>query len=240
MILQDLEKEETELHPEAPYKKQLSRHVISGFCTYSTGAYREVEDPLMLYRGKHCVEVFYKHIKEEAKRLYHMFPERPMKRLTQEEWREFKGATKCHICFNDFQEDNNYKVRDHCHHTGLYQGPAPRKCNLRYKIPRYIPVVFHNLSGYNTILFIRELGKKFDSGSAIGVIAENKEKCISFNVDVVRGLYKDMWGKTKEKKIQLRFINSIKFMVSSLDSLARNLAGVNGMMCKCRSRTYPH
>ena len=135
---------------------------------------------MKLYRGKDCVEVFCKHIKGEAKRLYNMFPERPMKHLTQEEWRELNRATDCHICFNDFEEDDkfNYKVRDHCHYTGLYQGPAHRICSLKYKMLRYIPIVFHNLSGYDVHLFIRELGKKFDSGS-IGVIAENKEKYIS-------------------------------------------------------------
>ena len=133
-----------------------------------------------------------------------MFPERPMKCLTQEEWKEFNGATKYNICFNDFEEDNNvnYKVRDHCHYIGLYRGPAHRIYNLRYKFPRHIPVIFHSLSGYNAHMFISELGKKFDSGS-IGVIAENKEKYISFNVNVTIGEYKDMWGKTKEKKFSL-------------------------------------
>ena len=53
-----------------------------------------------------------------------------------------------------------------------------------YKISHYIPIVFHNLSGYDAHLFIRELRKKFDTGK-IGVIAENKEKYISFNTDVV-------------------------------------------------------
>ena len=47
------------------------------------------------------------------------------------------------------------------------------------------------LSDYDAHLFIRDLGKKFDSGS-IGMIAENKEKYISFNVDVVVGRYEDM------------------------------------------------
>ena len=50
--------------------------------------------------------------------------------------------------------------------------------------------MFHNLSGYDVPLSIRELGKKFDSGS-IGVIAENKEWYISFNTDVVMDLYED-------------------------------------------------
>ena len=53
-----------------------------------------------------------------------------------------------------------------------------RICNLRYKTPRYIPVVFHNLSGYNVYLFIRELGRKCNSGS-IGVIAGNNVRRMS-------------------------------------------------------------
>ena len=77
--------EETELYPEAPYMKRINCHVTFGFCTYSTCAYGEVKDPLRFYRGKDCVEVFCNHIESEAKRLDHMFRERPMKRLTQEQ-----------------------------------------------------------------------------------------------------------------------------------------------------------
>ena len=94
-------------------------------------------------------------------------------------------------------------------------------CNLRYKIPRHIPIVFYNLSRYDAHLFIRELGKKFDTGK-IGVISENK-KYISLNVDVVVDWYEDELGRIKEKKIQLRFIDSMRFMASSLDSLTNNL-----------------
>ena len=92
---------------------------------------------------------------------------------------------------------------DHCHYMGLYQGPAHKLCNLRYKVSRYIPVVFYNLSGYNVHLFIRELGEKFDSGS-IGVIAGNKEEYISFNIDVIMVCMR-MVGvcKIKKKKIQV-------------------------------------
>ena len=189
----------------------------------------EVENPLKLYTGKNCVEVFCDYVENEVKRLYHMFPEKPMNCLTCEERREFKRARKCHICFKEFEEDNP-NVRDHCHYTGSYRGSAHRKCNLRYKIPSYIPFVFHNLSGYDAHFIIRELGKKFDTGK-IGVIAENKEKYISFNVDVVVDRYEDEFGEIKEKKIQLRFIDSMRFMMSSLDSLTNNLVGVSGMSC---------
>ena len=83
--------------------------------------------------------------------------------------------------------------------TGHYRGPAHRNCNLRYKIPLFIPILFHNLSSYDAHVFIRELGKKFDKGKT-GVIAENKEKYISFNVDVIVNEYVDDLGKVKEKE----------------------------------------
>ena len=61
--------------------KQINFHIPSGFCTYSMFAYRKVKNPLKLSQGKE----FCKHIRKEAKGLYHMLPERPMKHLTQEE-----------------------------------------------------------------------------------------------------------------------------------------------------------
>ena len=75
-------------------------------------------------------------------------------------------------------------MRDHCHYTGLYRGATHNNCNLKYLIPDYIPIVFHNLSGYDDHLFIKELGRRFNKND-IGVIAENKEKYISFNAKLM-------------------------------------------------------
>ena len=82
--------------------------------------------------------------------------------------------------------------------------------------------MFHNLSGYDAHLFIKELGRRFNKND-IGVIAENKEKYISFNVRInikLAGVKND--GTELHKNIQLRFIDSFRFMVSSLDKLASN------------------
>ena len=68
-------------------------------------------------------------------------------------------------------------------------------------------------------MFIWELGKETNK---TGVIAENEEKYISFTTDVMVDEYHDK-GKTKEKKVQLWFIDSFKFMASSSDSLTNNL-----------------
>ena len=88
----------------------------------------------------------------------------------------------------------------------------------------HIPIVFHNLSGYDAHLFIKELGRRFNKND-IGVIAENKEKQISFNVEInvkLAGVkYKD--GTEVCQNIQLRFIDSCRFMALGLDKLASNL-----------------
>ena len=221
----------------------------SEYCVNSKFTYGGVEEkPLGLYRGEDCVEKFCEYVLNEPKRLYDMFPSKSMKKLTSEQWRDYNTAEKCHICMKPFEEEEkksenadgkeeynkSKKVRDYCHYTGDYRGAAHNGCNLRYKIPSYIPVVFHNLSGYDAHLFIRELGRQ-NGNDSIGVIAENKKKYISFNVDVKVGEYTTKDGKTKDKKIQLRFIDSVRFMASSLDRLTSNLLGAGGSNCKCGS-----
>ena len=187
-------------NPEESYTKVINQHIPSGFCAYSEFSYGKVENPLKPYRGKDCVEVLCDHIENKTKRPYHTFPEKPMKPLTLKQWQKCNRATKCHTCFKKFL-DLNPKVRDHCHYTGQYRGPAHRSCNLMY----------------NT--------------NDIGVIAEYKEKYISFTIDIVVDQYVDALDEVKEKKIELRFIDSIRFMASSLDSLSSNLVGVSGMVC---------
>ena len=60
--------------PNQPYSQNVNQHVSTGWCVYSKFAYGEVKDPLRLYRGKDCVEKFCDYIRQEAHRLYHMFP----------------------------------------------------------------------------------------------------------------------------------------------------------------------
>ena len=206
-------------NPNQPYTNEVNQHTPSGWCVYSKFAYGDVDNPLRLYRGKDSIETFCNYIKGEARRLYHMFPELPMGPLTKKQWNKYKKATKCHICYKPFTL-RNPKVRDHCHYTGLYRGPAHSLCNLRYKIPSYIPVVFHNLSGYDTHLFIRELGGHTPD---MEVITKNKEDYISFSIKVPVDSYIDKNGEEKDKLIELRFKNSFKLMSSSLDSPTNNL-----------------
>ena len=208
----------------ASYTEKLNTHVPSGWCVYSKFAYGDVPDPMTDYRGKDCVERFVNHVEKEVKRLYELYPQQSMTELTDVLKAEHKAAESCHICLKPFDNPENRKVRDHCHYTGLYRGAAHNNCNMKYRIPDFVPIAFHNLSGYDAHLFIRELGKKFNKDD-IGVIAENKEKYISFNVSIPVKLagVTDKNGKQVIKKVKLRFIDSCRFMASSLDKLARNL-----------------
>ena len=84
--------------------------------------------------------------------------------------------------------------------------------------------MFHILSGYGAHFFIKKLGRKFSKNN-IGFITENKEKCISFNVKMNVRLAGVSNKDSKEvcKNIQQRFIDSCRFMSSSLDKTASNL-----------------
>ena len=194
-----------------------NNHVPSGF------AYGKVVNLLRIYCGEDCVKKFCDHVIGEAHRLYQSFPEKPMKPLTPKEMDTYKRSERCHICFKPFKEDKP-KVRDHCHCTGHYRGPTHTKCNLQYKIPSYIPIMFHNLLGYDAQLFIKELTASSTDGAKMGVIAKNKEDYISFSIKVEVDKYISNNGIEKSKEIELRFIDSFKFMSSSLDSLVNNLA----------------
>ena len=95
---------------------------------------------------------------------------------------------------------------------------------MKYQIPDHIPIVFHNLRGYDAHFFIKELGRRFNKND-VGVIAENKEKYISFNIEIKLKLagVRNEDGIEECKNIQLRLIDSCRFMASSLDKLASNL-----------------
>ena len=137
----------------------------------------------------------------------------PMLDLTPEQWATFRDATHCHICEEPF-EASDVRVRDHCHLSGRFRGPAHSECNLNYKNAFYIPIVFHNLSGYDSHFIIREkIATAFEGH--VDVLYITKEMYISFTKNV-----KDTAESDSRKYIKLRFIDSYKFLNTSLNKLA--------------------
>ena len=99
--------------------------------------------------------------------------------LTATESQSFSNATICHICTKPLGGD---KVRDHCHITGNYRGEAHNVCNLLYRISKTywkLPVVIHNLKGYDGHLNVKALKSEFRK---VKVIPQNMEKYLSLTV----------------------------------------------------------
>ena len=61
----------------------------------------------------------------------------------------------------EFMKTLYHKVKDHCHYTRKYRRAAQNICNLRYKIPEKIAVVFHNGSTYDYHFIIKKLVEEF-------------------------------------------------------------------------------
>ena len=136
--------------------------------------------------------------------------------------KEEKMHNKQKICKKRFSIDDNnkkyHRVRDHCHYTGKCRGAAHSICNLRYKTPKEIPVVFHNGSTYDYHFIIKELAEEFEG--QFECLKENVEKYVNFSVPIKKELDD---GKSITYKI--KFIDSFRFMSSSLSNLADNFSG---------------
>ena len=127
------------------------------------------------------------------------------------------------------------KVRDHCHYTGKYRGDAHSICNQHYKIKKEIPVVFHNGSVYDYHFIIKYLARKFEGHFTR--LGENTEKYITFSVPIRKVINGDNDNdndnnnynnnnKAKTITYRIKFVDSYRFMQSSLSTLTDNLSEI--------------
>ena len=166
-------------------------------------------------------------LKEHVNRIIN-FEMKPMTLLTDEEKESYENQQLCHICEKEFctDKDNNKKeyklmkkVRDHCHYIGKDRGAAHSICNLRYKVFREIPVVFHNGSSYDYHFIIKYLAKEFKGH--FECLGENIEKYITFSVPINKVINKD---EPKTTKYRIKFIGSSRFMSYLLSVIVDNLS----------------
>ena len=157
--------------------------------------------------------------------------------LTKKEEENYNYQNISYICKKEFitsdttEHKKNHKVRDHCHYTGKYRGAAHNNCNLRYKIPKEVPIIFHNGSTYDYHFIIRELAKEFDGN--FECLGENTEKYITFSVPIKKRIE----NKDMEINYKIKFIDSFRFMTTSLSKLVDNLTeGIHSDKCiKCKT-----
>lgn len=195
--------------PDSNHTQITHKHIPSAFSYYITCSYDNNFNKLMFYRGKDCVDMFISFLQNDITEIYKVLSRPIALVMTDTDQLNFDTSHQCCICEKPLVED---RVRDHCHLTGKYRGAAHSYCNLRYKLPKFIPVFFHNLSGYDSHLFIRHLGS---IPGKIKVIARNKENYISFT---------KIFQMTDSENIAVRFVDSFSFLPSSLDKLSNTLA----------------
>ena len=162
---------------------KINKHAPSGYSLFTHCSFDEEKDKLTHYRGENSMKKFCKDLRKHATKIIN-YKKKEMMLLTEEEKRNHNKQKVCYICKKGFTtHDSNkeyYEVKDHCHYTGKYRVAAHNICNLRYKIPKEIPIVFHNGSTYDYHFIIKHLAEQFEG--EFECLGENTEKYITFSV----------------------------------------------------------
>lgn len=180
---------------------KLAKHIPSGFTYKIVGPNDSLTDDHVTYRGENVAETFVQHMLQVEDRLINILRESKPLKMLREDKILFQKTTHCHICQKKLESD---RVRDHCHVPGKFRGAAHNACNLNLKQKERIPVLFHNLRGYDSHLIMQAIGKI--KHKHISCIPQNHEKYISFSM-----------GK-------LDFVDSFQFLSKSLEKFVHNLA----------------
>ena len=124
--------------------------------------------------------------------------------MTDKDEEDYKNKNVCRFCEKVIESD---KVRDHCHLTGSYRGSAHNVCNINVtqQQSNFIPFIFHNFINYDCHMFFKKLVDKKNNKVKFDIIPKTNEEYISVTYGCIR------------------FIDSYRFLSSSLDSLVTNL-----------------
>ena len=215
---------------------EINKHTPSGYSLLTHCSFDKTKNKLDYYRGEDCMKKFCLNLREHATKIIN-YEKKKMMSLTKKEEKHHNKQKVCYICKKEINTDDcnkkHHKVKDHCHYTEKHGGAAHNICNLRYKILNEIPIVFHNGSTYDYHFIIKELAKEFDGN--FECLGENTEKYITFSVP----LKKEIKNKNKiiEITYKIKFIDSFRFMSTSLSKLVDNLSeGLHNNRCvDCKS-----
>lgn len=191
----------------------LQQHEAYSVGYYLKCSYDDTKSYYAFKRGIDCLDWFVKELETLSQQLNTLFNNANVPiQMTAEDEINFLRATNCHICEKKLFRHINVVVRDHCHFTGKFRGAAHQSCNLEYRNFRTIPVIFHNLTHYDAHFLIEKIACGFEG--SVKVIPLNSEKYISF----VKSTTSNTTSYTDV--VKFKFIDSFKFMASSLDKLA--------------------
>ena len=186
------------------YTKKYHEHVPCSYARKVVCIDDRFSKPIVFDRGVNAAYEFIKSILKEHKYLKKIMKDQFNKNLvmTEEEEHLFQQSNSCWI-FKKIIDNEDEKVRDHCHITGKFRSSAHWDCNINFQVTKKIPVIFHNLNDYDGHFIFSELHK---FNLKVDVIPNGLEKYMAFF------LGRDMV-----------FIDSMQFVNSSLHKLVKNL-----------------
>ena len=221
-----------EPYPHDSYTYSYQKHEPSGFCLYLKGLddINKLYNPIVYTKqtdDEDISKIFVEKLETITNKIYNEYYKNPKPlKLTSQEQEEFDKAEICHICEKEFYKDDAtakmLKVRDHCHFTGEYREAAHNSCNLQCRKPLILSVIFSILQGYDSYLFIKQLAKV--NGVLSCIPSTTEEKYISFSKKIKVDEYKLRKNEeTVTRNFKIRFIDSFKFLQTSLANLVSNL-----------------
>lgn len=191
------------------YTKNIQQHEMYSFGYFIKCSFDDSLSRYRSYTGSDCAKVFMDTLYNDLAQLkkFIHFRKQPIPLNQSDLSRIGEANNKCFICDNELKSQS---VFSYDWTTGKFQGVAHKSCDHKFIPPSYVPVFFHNLTNYDAHFIVQALN--FREGP-IDIIPLNKEKYISFSKQL----------KFDKRYLSLRFVDSFRFMSSSLDSLARNL-----------------
>ena len=189
---------------DSSWSVKMQDHVPCGFGYKVVCVDDRFTKDIVIYRGKDCVDKFVDAILSEYEYCKGFMRDHFNKNLikSMEEKEVFQKANKYWICGKLF-ELTDEKIRYHYHISSKFRGAAHFSCNVNFKISKKVPVVFHNLKGYDGHLIMMGLS---NFNVVIDVVPCGLEKYMAIIVNR-----------------NLVFTDSMQFMNDSLDTLVGNL-----------------
>ena len=186
-----------ELDPSQSNTQRTQHHETCSYCYMVVRCDGGTKTPVEC-RGPNAADHFLGAVQREERLIKNRLAHPQAMQMTPEDRQTHNAATDCHVCEKPLDGDS---VRNHCPITGKYRGASHNACNLKLRLKPQttaIPVVFHNLRGYDSHLLMQAISRV---GGKVSCIPTNTEKYTSFSLG------------------QLRFIDSAQFLLASLDKL---------------------
>ena len=222
VIYADFEAITEKVSQKKSHTEQYQKHTACGYgykvvCCYDDKFSKSIK----IYRGEMAIHKFMNDMLDEVKYCKKIAKDHFTKpiEMTDEDKESFRSAKECHICKIPYGANDNFNniVRDHCHVTGKYRGSAHEFCNLNFQLTDKIPVVFHNLKGYDSHFIMQEIGNIVKERAYVDAKGNKREMSINVIPCNMEKYMAFMLGR------YLLFIDSFQFMSSSLSNLVNNL-----------------